>query len=53
MGKIAFIAPYEEILALGQKVIAELGLGDKVKCSLGFLSHGVEIAREAEKVELM
>ena len=48
MGKISFIAPYEEILAMGQKVIKDLGLGDSVKCSLGVLSEGVEIAKKIQ-----
>lgn len=47
MGSIAFIAPFEEILATGQKVITNLGLSEKVKCYLGIHSYGVEIAHRA------
>lgn len=47
MGNIAFIAPFEDILAMGQKVITHLGLVDKVKCYLGIHSYGVEIAHRA------
>jgi PAS domain S-box-containing protein len=46
MGKIAFIAPFEEILAAGQKVITDLGISDKIKCYLGMHSSGVEIAHK-------
>ncbi|MDR7868370.1 MAG: sigma 54-interacting transcriptional regulator [Sporomusaceae bacterium] len=48
MGKIVFIAPYEEIFVNGKRVIAELGMADKVECHLGWLKQGVEIARRAE-----
>ena len=47
MEKIAFIAPFEGILAMGQKAIEELGLEDKVKCYLGMHAYGVEIAQQA------
>lgn len=46
MEKIAFIAPFEKILAMGQKAIEELGLEDKVKCYLGIHAYGVEIAKK-------
>lgn len=48
VGKIIFIAPYEEILSTGHKVIAELGIADKVDVYRGYLKRGVEIARQAE-----
>jgi len=48
MGKIAFIAPYEEIFTIGQRVIADLGLTGKIDCYLGWLKKGVEFARQAE-----
>ena len=48
MGTIAFIACFEEIFEIGQKIIAELGLSKKTNCYIGWLKHGVEIARKAE-----
>lgn len=48
MEKVAFIAPYGEILSTGQQVIEDLGLSDKVHCYLGGLAKGVEIARTLE-----
>jgi transcriptional regulator with PAS, ATPase and Fis domain len=48
MGRIAFIAPYEEILAIGEQVVAKLGLSEKIDCHVGLLNQGVEIARRAE-----
>lgn len=48
MGKIAFIAPSEECLAVGKRVIAECGLADKVDCYLGWLQQGVDMARNLE-----
>ncbi len=48
MGKIAFIAPYEEIFTIGKKVVADLGFSDRVDCYLGWLGKGVEIARKLE-----
>lgn len=49
MERIAFIAPFEEILTLGQKVIKELGLENRVSCYIGMHSEGLEIAYQAEK----
>lgn len=48
MEKIAFIAPYGEILNTGQQVIEDLGFSNKVHCYLGGLTKGVEIARSLE-----
>jgi transcriptional regulator with PAS, ATPase and Fis domain len=48
MGKIAFIAPYEEIYTMGKRIVADLGFSDRVDCYLGWLGKGVEIARKVE-----
>lgn len=48
MGKIAFIAPSAGILKVGQEVLAELGVEDKVESFLGGLQQGVDIARQVE-----
>jgi transcriptional regulator with PAS, ATPase and Fis domain len=48
MGRIAFIAPYEEILTIGEQVVAKLGLSEKIEGHVGLLNQGVDIARRAE-----
>lgn len=48
MEKIAFIAPYGEMLSTGQQVIEDLGFSHKVYCCLGGLRKGLEIARTLE-----
>lgn len=48
MRKITFIAPYKEILTIGQEVIEELGIADKVDCFQGAFKQGVGIAHRAE-----
>lgn len=49
MKKNVFIAPYQEILTAGQKIIEDLGLTDKFDCFLGDLTRGIAIARKAER----
>ena len=48
MGKIAFIAPSEEIFATGKRIVAELGLQKKTDCYIGWMNQGVALARKAE-----
>lgn len=48
MKKIAFIAPYTDILKTGQEVIKDLGFSHKVHSYLGGLEKGLEIARRLE-----
>ena len=47
-GKIVFIAPYEEIFAIGSRLIVEMGLADRVEIYPGLHSRGLELARLAE-----
>ncbi len=46
--KIVFIAPYEEIFAIGSRLIVEMGLSDRVEIYPGLHSQGLELARRAE-----
>ena len=48
MKKITFIAPNIEIFTIGQQVIDELGIADKVDCVQGLFKQGVELAHRAE-----
>ncbi len=48
MGKIAFIAPSEEIFATGKRIVAELGLQKITDCYIGWMNQGVALARKAE-----
>jgi len=48
MKKITFIAPYKEILTIGQQVIEDLGITHKVDCFQGAFEQGVEFAHRAE-----
>jgi len=48
MSKIAFIAPYEQMLTVGKKVINDLGLSLIITSYLGSLNQGVAIAQRLE-----
>jgi len=48
MGKIAFIAPYEDIIRTGQRIVAEFALSNETEFHIGWMNKGVEIARKAE-----
>ena len=49
MKKITFIAPNKESFTIGQQVIEELGIVDKVDCFQGLFKQGIELAYRAEK----
>jgi PAS domain S-box-containing protein len=48
MGKIALIAPSEEIFTTGSRIAAELGLQKITDCYIGWMNQGVAFARQAE-----
>ncbi|MBP2655128.1 MAG: proprionate catabolism activator, Fis family [Firmicutes bacterium] len=49
MKKNVFIAPYQELLTSGQKIINDLGLAGNFECFLGDLTRGIAVARKVER----
>lgn len=49
MKKSIFIAPYQEILDSGLKIIEDLRFNNKFECILGDLTRGIAIARRVEQ----